>query len=165
MGTMHKEVVKKRRDVAIVISIICMSLAISLSNFFGNIKFESFNAETITDPIFLVLTLVIFFREYRKCKTSYKYSIVANQLMIHKVKANKQSTLENIKLNNIVYLGKDYSKEAKDFKTSSCKKYVCSLLDTTGHYCCIYKNGDGYNKFYFKPSKTLVDKLEKNLAI
>ena len=27
------------------------------------------------------------------------------------------------------------------------------------------KNGDGYNKFYFKPSKTLVDKLEKNLAI
>lgn len=101
-----------------------MSLAISLSNFFGSIKFESFNAETITDPIFLVLTLVIFFREYRKCKTSYKYSIVANQLMIHKVKANKQSTLENIKLNNIVYLGKDYSKEAKDFKTSSCKKYV-----------------------------------------
>ena len=155
MGTMHKEVVKKRRDVAIVISIVCMSLAISLSNFFGNIKFESFNAETITDPIFLVLTLVIFFREYRKCKTSYKYSIVAN----------KQSTLENIKLNNIVYLGKDYSKEAKDFKTSSCKKYVCSLLDRTGHYCCIYKNGDGYNKFYFKPSKTLVDKLEKNLAI
>ena len=147
MGTMHKEVVKKRRDVAIVISIVCMSLAISLSNFFGNIKFESFNAETITDPIFLVLTLVIFFREYRKCKTSYKYS------------------LENIKLNNIVYLGKDYSKEAKDFKTSSCKKYVCSLLDRTGHYCCIYKNGDGYNKFYFKPSKTLVDKLEKNLAI
>ncbi len=33
MGTMHKEVVKKRRDVAIVISIVCMSLAISLSNF------------------------------------------------------------------------------------------------------------------------------------
>lgn len=165
MGTMHKEIVKKRRDVAIVISIVCMSLAIGLSNFFGNFKFESFNAETITDPIFLVLTLVIFFREYRKCNTSYKYSIVANQLMIHKVKSNKQSTLENIKINNIVYLGKDDSKEAKEFKISSCKKYVCSLLDVTGHYCCIYRKDDRYYKFYFKPSKTLVNKLERNIAI
>lgn len=164
MGTMHKEVVKKRRDVAIIISIIFMSLAISLANFFGNFKFESFKAEKVTDPIFIFLTLVIFYREYRKCKISYKYSIVANQLMIHKVKDNSQSTLENIKLNNIVYLGKDDHKEAKEFKVSSCKKYVCSLLDRTGHYCCIYKNGDVYNKFYFKPSKTLVDKLEKNLV-
>ncbi|MDZ5254891.1 hypothetical protein [Clostridium sp. LIBA-8841] len=164
MGTMHKEIVKKRRDVAIVISIICMSLAISLSNFLGNFKFESFRAETITDPIFLVLTLVIFFREYRKCNTSYKYSIVANQLMIHKMKSNEQSTLENVKINNIVYLGKDDSKKEKEFKTSSCRKYVCSLLDLTGHYCCIYKKDDRYHKFYFKPSKELVNKLEKNIA-
>ncbi len=164
MGTMHKEVVTKRRDIAIVVSIICMSLTISLSNLIGNIKFDSFNAEVITDPIFVILTLVIFFREYRKCKTSYRYSIVANQLMIHKMKGNEQEILENAKLNNIVYLGKEDSKKARVFKTDSCKKYVCSLLDRTGHYCCIYKKNDKYHKFYFKPSKELVCKLEKNLA-
>lgn len=164
MGTMHKEIITKRRDIAIIISIIALSLTISLSNIIGNIRFDSFNAEIITDPIFLVLTLVIFFREYRKCKTSYRYSIVANQLMIHKMKGNQQETLENVKINNIVYLGKDNSKKAKEFKVTSCKKYVCSLLDRTGHYCCIYKKQDKYYKFYFKPSKELVNKLEKNLA-
>lgn len=164
MGTMHKEVITKRRDIAIVVSIICMSLTISLSKIIGNIKFDSFNAEVITDPIFVILTLVIFFREYKKCKTSYKYSIVATQLMIHKMKSNEQETLENVKLNNIVYLGKDNPSKSKEFKATSCKKYVCSSLDRVGHYCCIYKKNDKYYKFYFKPSKELVYKLEKNLA-
>ncbi|MGL5244098.1 MAG: hypothetical protein ACRC7R_02805, partial [Sarcina sp.] len=101
MGIMHREVINRRKDTTIIGSIVFLSIMIGLAKLIGNFKISHFKLESITDPIMIVLTIFILYLELRKCKVSYKYSVIANQLIIHKIKVNNQQTLENIKINNI----------------------------------------------------------------
>lgn len=159
MGIMHREVIRRRRDITIVGSIVFISLMIGLATLVGDLKIKHLRIERVTDPIFLVVTVLVILLEIKKLKISYKYSIIADQLIIHKMQSENQETLENIKLNNIVFLGDN--KERNNIKTNKEKYYTCNILRNRHTYCCIYKNNDEYRKFYFQPSNKLVEKLKK----
>lgn len=159
MGIMHREVITRRRDTTIIASIIFLSLMIALARIIGELRINRFKIELISDPIFIAITLFILYIETIKCKTSYKYSVIANQLMIHKVKTRNQEILENIKIDNIVFFGRDKENKNK-YKINNKKRYICNLFNCNT-YCCIYKRNEGYGKFYFQPSRELIKKLKR----
>lgn len=159
MGIMHKETKEQRRDSALIISVVFASIMIGLAKFVGSLKVYNFTLENITDPIFILTTIIILYLVYLKCKISYRYSIVSDKLLIHKVISKEHQVLENVKVNRIVYFGND-KKEARKYKCKNSRKYSCGLLFAPMHFC-IYENDKGeYNKFYFQPSNEFITKIK-----
>lgn len=159
MGTMHREVIKRRKATTIIMSIVFLCVMVSMAKSVGDFKINKISVEVITDPIFMVITLYFLFFEIFQCKIRYKYSIIADQLIIHKIKSEKQKTLENIKMSNIVYIGTEKN-ECKKYKTKSSSRYICNRIKSRT-YCCIYEKDNKYGKFYFQPSEELIGKINR----
>ncbi|WP_027633522.1 hypothetical protein [Clostridium hydrogeniformans] len=157
MNTMYKEIVEIRKTPRIIGVLVLMCLMIMFSNLIENIKVFNFKIGFITDPLIILITVLFMAFEFLRCKVRYKYSIIADQLIIHKLKDRHQAIEENIKLKDIVFVGK--AKELKKkLNISSSRYYICSLT-RFNEYCCIYKDGNSYRKFYFQPSSNLIVKL------
>lgn len=159
MGIMQREVRNHKISVAIVQSIVFMSFMIFVSGIVGQVKLENTRLESITDPIFIVATIVAIIFLFKNSNTSYKYSVIADQLIVHKVTDKSQNILENIKVGDILYIGKNEA-EIKKFKACNCKKYTCSMFSSE-KYCCVYKSNGKTKKFYFEASNNFVEKVEK----
>ncbi|GKU27725.1 hypothetical protein [Clostridium folliculivorans] len=157
MGTMHKEVIERKKASTIVVSIIVLCLMIVLSNYNQAVVIYNQQVSIFINIFIIVLTIAFGILQVVRCRTYYKYSIVADKLIIHKVKSTGQITLENIKITDIVYLGKIIS-SPKKYPISSTRLYVCNILGLKT-YCCIYKDTHKYKKFYFQPSGDLINKL------
>ncbi len=101
--------------------------------------------------------IILCYIEFSKCTVKYKYSIVADQFIIHKIKGDEVKILEDIKLKDIEFIGK-YRNCKGDIHISSSKKYICST-SFGKKFCCVYKLGDKFKKFYFEPSDSLMSKI------
>lgn len=157
MGNIYREVVSKKKTKSIILIVLFASAMIGLSTFFSGI--ESVNVKTKSFVKFVCFTVTIFYILYEtsRCMIKYKYSIMINKFMIHKISSKNQTNVENIYLNDIVYIGKnsDNKYSGKYHK----KRYMCDLL-TDEKYCCVYKTDNGYKKFYFQPSEELITRIE-----
>lgn len=159
MGIMQREVRNHKMSVTIVESVVLMSFMIFISGIVGQVRLENMRLEAITDPICIVITIVAIVWLFKNSNTSYKYSVVADQFIIHRVTEKHQNILENVKVGNILYIGRDESK-IKKFKACMCRKYTCSMVSSE-KYCCVYKENDKVKKFYFEASTEFVQKVEK----
>lgn len=159
MGIMQREIRNHKTSMAIIESVIFMSFMIFISGIIGQVRLENMRLEAVTDPICIVITIVAITWLIKNSNTSYKYSVVADQFIIHKITEKKQNILENVKIGDILYIGKDESK-IKKFKACICKKYTCSMISSE-KYCCIYKVNGKVKKFYFEASSNFVEKVEK----
>jgi len=106
---------------------------------------------------FNTIMIGLCYMEFSKCKIKYKYSIVVDQFIIHRIKGGEVTILEDIKLKDIEFIGK-YSDYSSDNHISSSKKYICSSF-TGSKFCCVYKLGNKFKKFYFEPSVPLINKI------
>lgn len=161
MNTMYKEVVERRMTPVIVGSFVLITVMINLSNTIEDVKIFDYEIGGITNPILLVFTMSVIGIEFFKCNVKYKYSIIAGELIIYRMNNKDQEMIENIRLENIVYIGR--RKECKKkISVLSSKKCLCTLL----HFdkaCCIYRDGDNYKEVYLDPSERLLLKL-KNIS-
>ncbi|MBU5591695.1 hypothetical protein KQI89_07950 [Clostridium sp. MSJ-4] len=169
MRTMYKEVVTRRRIPVIVSILLGLIIMIIIANIVEEIKIANYEIGFITNPVFFTITSIVIFLELLKCKVKYKYSIISNQLIIHRLKNKEQSVVENVQLEDIVFIGKvrdiksNISKDMKEVVNSiGTKRYVCSPI-MPNQYCCIYKNGAKYKKFYFQPSGEFINKVNSHL--
>lgn len=157
MGIMQKETISQNRANTIIGSIVFSSVMITIAKFIGDFELSGGRIEVITDPLCVIITVIVLAILVRQCKVSYRYSVIADELIIHRVSRSEQEILENIKVNDILYLGKE-KKEVKAFNTKATKRYTCNSFDKN-NYCCVYKK-DGQNyKFYFRASDKFVDKI------
>ena len=159
MNTMYKEVVGRRMTPVIVGSFVLITIMINLSNTIENVKIFDYKIGGITNPLLLIFTISVIGIEFFKCNVKYKYSIIAGELIIYRMNNKYQEIIENIKLENIVYIGRRRECKRK-ISVLSSKKCLCTLL----HFdkaCCIYKDGDNYKEVYFDPSERLLAKLKK----
>lgn len=158
-GVMHRELIKRKKATTIISSIVVLCAMIFLANIIGRIKINNSRLEIYTDPILSIITLGFLFFELIQCKIKYKYSIIADKLMIHKIISNEEKILEKIRLSDIVYIGKN-DKEQKQYSVSSKRRYVCNTA-MASNYCCVYKLGEAYRKIYFQPSEELISKINR----
>ena len=154
---MYKEMIQRKKLPTVVLLFITLITFICLSDLLPKISIGSMNIRTYITIFFNVLMVSLCYIEFSKCKVKYKYSIVADQFIIHKLKGEQTKILEDIKLKDIEFIGK-YSKYNAENHISSSKKYMCSTFNGS-KFCCVYKEGDKLKKFYFEPSDGLMNKI------
>lgn len=154
---MHKEIVERKKFPVIVLLFITLIAFICLSDLLSKISIGSINVKIFVTMFFITLMIALCYIEFSKCKVKYKYSIVADQFIIHKMRGEEVTIVEDIKLKNIEFIGK-YSNCNEDMHISSSKKYICSTF-IGSKFCCVYKVEDKFKKFYFEPSDSLMNKI------
>lgn len=151
---MYKETVERNKIVSIFIVLSILALSIVISDVIENLRFGKY---VVGGYLTVLLTIsVIFFSgaQILKCKVRYKYSVIADELIIYKIKGSREEVLESLKIRDI----KDVKKAGINLHALTCKKYGCVTFGS-GLYVCKYNNGQGTSRFYFEPSCKLVDKL------
>ncbi len=154
---MHKEIVERKKFPVMVLLFITLITFICLSDLLSKISIGSINIKMFVTMFFNTLMIALCYIEFSKCKVKYKYSIVADQFIIHKIRGEEVTIVEDIKLKNIEFIGK-YSNCNADIHISSSKKYICSTF-IGSKFCCVYKVEDKFKKFYFEPSDGLMNKI------
>ncbi len=157
MGTMYKEINAKKRMPVIVTIFIVLSMMIAISNILETIKIGGFSLGIVTNPAIGIMTIGFIAFQVLRCRVSYKYSIIADQLIIHRIKQNEHQAVKCINLKNIVYIGKPFSCNEK-YNIVESNSFSCTLRKFNS-LCCIYKSEEGYKKLYFQPSEKLVEKI------
>ena len=155
---MYREMVQRKKFPAIVLLFVTLIAIICLSEILPKISIGSINIKTFATMVFYILMVALCYMEFSKCKIKYKYSIVADQFIIHKIKGEEVKIQEDIKLKDIEFIGK-YSNCNTDIHISSSKKYMCSTFNGN-KFCCVYKSGEKFKKFYLEPSDGLMNKIK-----
>ena len=153
---MYREVVERKKMPVILMLFLIFTVILFISGFVSKVT------TNYIDNIFelfvsIIMSLIIFF-QVSKCKTKYKYSVIEDELIIHKLKGKEQIVLEDIRFCDIEFIGK-HKGIGDSYQIYSSKKYVVSLMNTD-KYCCIYKSGNQIKRFYFEPSDNLIKKIK-----
>ncbi len=156
---MYNEMVQRKKLPAMVLLFIVLITFICLSDILHRISIGNINIKIFVTMFFNTLMIILCYIEFSKCKVKYKYSIVADQFIIHKIRGEEVKILEDVKLKEIKFIGKKCDCNSNIHITSS-KSYICSTF-VGGKFCCVYKAGDKFKKFYFEPSDGLMNKLLK----
>ncbi|MBS5823446.1 MAG: hypothetical protein KID00_06230 [Clostridium argentinense] len=155
MGTMYKEIICRKKLSVLLFLFMVILIFILLSDFINSFIGSM---RIVCNTFFLFLTIGFCIFEAYKCSIKYKYSIIADQLIIHRIRGDVQFLVEDIKIKDIEYVGQ-CSQGSKFFRLISPKKYICSIFKLN-KYCCVYKMNGKISKFYFEPSDELVQKLK-----
>jgi hypothetical protein len=151
---MYKETVQRKKISSIFVILSCLATYIVISDIIENLKVGNY---VIGGYLTILLTLVVVLltiRQIGMCKVRYKYSVIADELIIYRIKGSREEVLESIKIRDI----ENVKKAGLNIKSLIAKKHGCVTFGN-GLYICKYNNGHGTNKFYFEPSCKLVDKL------
>ncbi len=157
MGTMYNETNVKKRTPVVIQVLIMLTAAIVISDILETVRVGRLMVEKISDPLLILFMTGFIFYEVLECRTSYKYSIIANQLIIHKITQKNYEVVECIYLDDILYVGNPLGCLGK-YKIKEIKNYSCSIK-LFNSQCCVYKSSNGNKKLYFKPSKRLENKI------
>ncbi|MGL4739519.1 MAG: hypothetical protein ACRC41_01740 [Sarcina sp.] len=155
MGIMQKEIREYKKSRLIIEGVIILSIMIFIGRVFDGLKLDGIMLSKFIDPIIILATIGVIIILVRNYQTKYKYSVVANQFLVHKFSEHKQELLENVKIRDIIYLGKDAS-EVNNVEIACSHKYTCSSKD---RYCCVYNKDGVVRKFYFQASAEFVSKI------
>ena len=124
---MYKEMVERKKFPTVVLLFTTLITFICLSDLLPKISIGSINIKMFITMFFNTLMIALCYIEFSKCKVKYKYSIVADQFIIHKIRGEESKILEDIKLKDIEFIGK-HSNCNTHIHISSSKKYICSTL-------------------------------------
>ncbi|ACD22941.1 hypothetical protein FDE76_06580 [Clostridium botulinum] len=158
---MHKEVVIRKKAPVIAIVLLIITAMLYLYQGISILGIKNIRLVRFYNISIVFLTLSIIFFEIMKCRISYKYSIIANKLIINKIFHNNEKNLESINLADIVYLGKS-NYIAKEYIVKNKGNYSCGIINKK-KFCCIYKRENVYYKFSFNPSDKLIRRLNLNI--
>lgn len=148
---MHKEIVT-RKTTPVVVAVLFVIVAL-LYVYEGVCYLKFTHVTMLKITIYFMISVLIIF-ETLKSRIYYKYSVIANKLIINKVFCNKQKNIESINFSDIMYLGADIS-SCKKFSAKNNGKYSF-LLDKNKRYYCVYKSNNEYYSFAFTPSTELL---------
>ena len=149
--------VQRKKFPAVISLFIILIVFICLSDLLPKASIGSINIKTFITLFFNMTMIVLCYIQFSKCKVKYKYLIVADQFIIHKIRGEEVTIREDIKLKDIEFIGKD-SNCSSDIHISSSKKYICSTF-IGSKFCCVYKAGNNFKKFYFEPSDCFMNKI------
>lgn len=152
---MYKETVATKKISSIMFIVMLMAVSIVLTDMSRNMRLGQFGS-----ILTILLTTFIFIRiliQIQKCSIKYKYSIIADELIIYKLKGYKEEVMESIKIKNIQYIKK--TNRFNLLVNMILSKSYSGLNLTHEIYSCRYKDKQVNKKFYFEPSHKLVEKL------
>lgn len=156
---MHREIITRKRSHVIIVGLLFLTSMLYVVEGLEmlNIKMKGFVDTSYIIIILLVSMFLVF--EYFSCKVSYRYSIIADKLIINRIFRKHEDNLTSIRINNILYIGKKCN-APREHRGKSTGRYTCSLF-TYNSYCCIYKDNGETHMFTFQPSTVFLDRMKK----
>jgi hypothetical protein len=148
MRTIYKEEVSRKKLHSIIAFFLVLVPLIYVSDVFDKMTLWNRHAGVFTNPTILGYAI-------DRCRTRYRYSLIADQLIIHKIKNGDQQIVENINIKDIESINKKLDIYSK---LQIGRKYNCSVLQSWT-CCCTYKKAERRKKIYFQPSDTFINKL------
>lgn len=161
MKTMYKEEIMRKRLPVVLEMFALLTVIIFIADFIEEIRVANRSIGTVTNPLLVVFMGTMIIYSIARCREKYRYSIIADQLIVHRIVRGEQIVVENIKLKDIKYIGRA-SKLKEKLNVKYIKKHGCSLF-AFRTFCCIYKEGDKVNKFYFEPSESFINRISSFL--
>jgi hypothetical protein len=161
MKTMYKEEFTRKRLPVILELVALLTVTVFISDLLEKIIVADRSIGFVTNPLLVILVVVMIILSIEICKEKYRYSIIADQLIVHRIMKGEQFVVENIKLSDIKYLGREANLKDK-LNDIKAKRHGCSLFSINS-FCCIYKKGSKVNKFYFSPSEVFSSRLSSLL--
>lgn len=156
---MHKEIKEGKKTVALIISLLTITVALYIYQF-SKITFgRNIIKEIGLEVILIVITLIILIKETIVCNISYKYSIISDKLIINKIYNKVEENVESLKIKDIIYIG-EKGNQPKNYNKYRCSKHYVRKFDKNKKILCIYKKEDKIHKFVFEPSDTLVSRIK-----
>lgn len=158
MGCIYNEKVKRSATPFIFLLVLFGILLVLISVISKEMGFPP----ALRTELDLVLTMIFLLAGYRvflRSKDVYRYSIIADDLLIHRINGNRNLLVAKVKLAQI------HSLECPD-KKSELLKYLNKNYSegfTKGAYCCKYLLDGEKKAFIFNPSKGMVNKLNTAL--
>lgn len=160
---MHKEVVERKKTHVLVITLLFVTFMLYVLDGIEALKIpNAFILRSCNIAVFLI-TLALVVAEYFSCRISYKYSIIADKLIINRIFRGNETNLESIKINNIVYIGKKCN-IPKEYKKKCNGSYGCDMFKYDSLWCAYQKDDKKYI-FSFQPSEDLVKRIAKRINI
>lgn len=159
---MHKEIKKGKKTVAIIISLLTITVALYIYEY-SKITFgKHIKEEIVLEIILAILTLVVLVKETKKCKIAYKYSVISDKLIINKINNKIEENVESLKIKDIIYIG-EKSNGPKEYNKCKCNRHYIRKFDKNKKFLCIYKKEGKIYKFIFEPSDTLVERIKHSI--
>lgn len=156
---MHKEIKEGKKTVALIISLLTITVALYIYQF-SKITFgRNIIKEIGLEVILIIITLIILIKETIVCNISYKYSIISDKLIINKIYNKVEENVESLKIKDIIYIG-EKGNAPKNYSKYRCSKHYVRKFDKNKKILCIYKKEDKIHKFVFEPSDTLVSRIK-----
>lgn len=157
---MHKEIVAKKRVPVIYTVLFSITILLYLSEAVERTKYNKHLLGYLLNSILVLIAVYLIIREVRSCCIAYKYSVIADKLIINSITSKNEKNLESIKISNILYIG-DRENMPKEYNSIfRHKSYSCNILGEKKYYC-IYKNNNIIRKIKFQPSERFIDKILK----
>lgn len=156
---LYKEIVNRKKLPMATFLLMMFCVCIYSYKFISSLfRGNKTNVQNLINLIIILAMIVISIIEIYKSSVSYKYSIIADQFIIHKIVGKVNKEVESVKFKNIKFIGREVDLK-ENYKVRSNKKYLCSMFNFN-RYCCVYYDGKEFRKFYFQPSEKLLSKFK-----
>lgn len=159
ISNMYKETIGRKKVSSIFIILMLLTVSIVICDTIKTLQFTclyTFKEYSTVGVILLVGFLIL--KQIDKCNTKYKYYIIADELIIYKLKGAREEVMENINIKDIVKV-KKVNRIIGKLNTLISKKYGF-LNFSNCIYVCEYSKDKKSNKFYFDPSNKFINKID-----
>ena len=159
---MHKEIKRGKKTVAIIISLLTITVALYIHQFSKMTFGKNITEEMGLEVILVVLTLIVLIKETKKCKMAYKYCVISDKLIINKINSKVEENVESLKIKDIIYIG-EKSNVPKEYSKCKCSRHYIRKFDKNKMFLCIYRKQGKIYKFIFEPSDALVARIKHSI--
>ena len=159
---MHKEIKRGKKTVAIIISLLTITVALYIHQFSKMTFGKNITEEIGLEAILVVLTLIVLIKETKNCKIAYKYCVISDKLIINKISSKVEENVESLKIKDIIYIG-EKSNVPKEYSKCKCSRHYIRKFDKNKKFLCIYRKQGKIYKFIFEPSDTLVARIKHSI--
>ena len=124
---MHKEIKRGKKTVAIIISLLTITVALYIYQF-SKITFgKNITEEIGLEAILAVLTLIVLIKKL-KSVNCYKYCVISDKLIINKISSKVEENVESLKIKDIIYIG-EKSNVPKEYSKCKCSRHYIRKFD------------------------------------
>lgn len=158
MSCIYNEKVK--RSVApLVCLLVIFGLSLIMVSYFGTKIGLTQEIKTAMDLVLTMIFLLAGYAVVAKSREVYRYSIIADDLIIHRISGDKNHLVRRVKLSEIKSL--HYSRSKGNLLGAVKRNYSKNLVKLG--CCCEYQDEGSAKAFYFSPSQSMLNKINHSL--
>lgn len=157
MSCIYNEKVK-RSIKPFVVLLVLFGMSLMAVSYFGKGLNLHRDMETTIDMILALLFLLAGYHVYMMSNDIYRYSIIADDFLIHRINCGKNKLVHKIKLTEIKSI--DMMKSKKEFPKNFRNNFSENF--TKPGYSCEYCKEGKDKIFYFDPSAGMINKLNNS---